>query len=171
MMDKDSRKKDLFANAMSNLMRDKLGMSIDLLDEILRADPDDKPALLARGSLYLKMGNAKSAKTDFSRVLEIYGNHPKAHYLRGLAREMEGDDSEALSDFNQAIDIDPEYAAAYYSRATLLTKMGREAEASGDMKTVAQLTNANIESFANENNIWRSNHLRIDSILENEMQR
>ncbi len=32
-MDKDNRKKDLFANAMSNLMRDKLGMSIDLLNE------------------------------------------------------------------------------------------------------------------------------------------
>ncbi len=171
MMDKDSRKKDLFANAMSNLMRDKLGMSIDLLNEILHADPDDKLALLARGTVYLKMGNAQSAETDFSQVLEIDANQSKAHHLRGLAKEMEGDDNEALSDFNQAIDIDPEYGAAYYSRATLLTKMGREAEAAEDMKTVAQLTNANIESFANENNIWRSNQLRIESLLENEMQR
>ena len=170
-MDKDNRKKDLFANAMSNLMRDKLGMSIDLLDEILRADPDDKLALLARGTVYLKMGNAKSAKTDFSRVLEIDGNQSKAHHLRGLAKEMEGDDNAALNDFNRAIDIDPEYGAAYYSRATLLTKMGRGAEAAEDMKTVAQLTSANIESFANENNIWRSNQLRMESILENEMQR
>ena len=170
-MDKDNRKKVLFANAMSNLMRDKLGMSIDLLDEILRADPDDKPALLARGTVYLKMGNAKNAKADFSRVLEIDANQSKAHHLRGLAKEMEGDDNEALSDFNQAIDINPEYGAAYHSRATLLTKMGREAEAAEDMKMVTQLTNANIESFANENNIWRSDQLRIESILENEMQR
>ena len=170
-MEKEIRKNKLFANAMSNLMRDKLGMSIDLLDEILRADPDDKLALLARGSVYLKMGNAKSAKTDFSRVLEIDAKNPKAHHLRGLASEMEGNDNEALNDFNHAIGIYPEYAAAYYSRATLLTKLGQETEAAEDMKMVAQLTNINIESFANENNIWRSHQLSIESILESEMQR
>ena len=170
-MDKDNRKKDLFANAMSNLRRDKLGMSIDFLNEILRADPDDKLALLARGTVYLKMGNAQNAKTDFSRVLEIDGNHPKAHHLRGLAKEMEGDDNEALNDFNHAVDLDPEYGAAYCSRATLLTKTGREAEAAKDMKMFAQLTNAKIESFANESNIWRSNQLRIESFLEKERRR
>ena len=50
-MDTKNRNKELFANAMSNLMNNKLGMSIDLLNEILRADPDDKLALLARGSV------------------------------------------------------------------------------------------------------------------------
>jgi hypothetical protein len=39
------------------------------------------------------------------------------------------------------------------------------------MKMVAHLTNVNIESFANENNVWRSRHLQMEGTLESEMQR
>ena len=170
-MDKDDRKKELFANAMSNLTKNKLGISLDLLNEIIDTDSDDKLALLARGSVYLKMGNTENAIGDYSRTLEIDAKHPKAFHLRGLAREMAGDDDEALKDFNKAIEIDSEYGAAFYSRATLLTKMGREDSALEDMKMVSQLSNRNIESFANENNVWRSRHVQMEAMVESEMQR
>ncbi len=170
-MDKIDRKKDLFASAMSNLMKDKLGISIDLLNEIIDTDPDDKLALLARGSVYLKLGNTENAIGDFNRTLQIDSNHPKAYHLRGLAREMAGDDDEALKDLNKAIDIDSEYGAAYYSRATLLTKMGQEDSALEDMKMVSHLSNRNIESFANDNNVWRSRQLQTENIMESEMHR
>ena len=84
---------------------------------------------------------------------------------------MAGDDDEALKDFNQAIEIDSEYGAAFFSRATLLTKMGQEDLALEDMKMVNYLSNLNIESFANENNIWRSRHLQMENIMETEMYR
>ena len=77
----------------------------------------------------------------------------------------------ALRDFNQAIEIDSEYGAAFFSRATLLTKMGQEDLALEDMKMVNHLSNLNIESFANENNIWRSRHLQMENIMETEMYR
>jgi len=170
-MDNKDRNKDLFASAMSNLMKDNLGISIDLLNEIIDTDPDDKLALLARGSVYLKMGNTENAIGDFSRTLQIDSRHPKAYHLRGLAREMAGDDEKALEDLNKAVDIDSEYGAAYYSRATLLTKMGREDSALEDMKMVSHLSNRNIESFANENNLWRSRHLQMENMMESEMQR
>jgi hypothetical protein len=54
IMVKDDRKNKLLANAVANLKRDKLGMGIDLLDEIMLIDPNSKVALLARGSVYLK---------------------------------------------------------------------------------------------------------------------
>jgi tetratricopeptide (TPR) repeat protein len=170
-MDKNNRRTELFTNAMSNLMKNKFGISIDLLNEILDADSDDKLALLARGTVYLKMGNAQNAENDFSRVLELDAVHPRAFHLRGLARESKGDDDEALNDFNQAIEIDPAYGAAYYSRASLLTKMGREDAAAEDMQMIAHLTDVNIESFANESNVWRSRHMQLETILESEMQR
>ncbi|MGD9372749.1 MAG: tetratricopeptide repeat protein, partial [Desulfobacterales bacterium] len=124
-MEKRDRRNELFVNAMSSFMEDNLGVSIDLLNEILDADSDDKLALLARGSVYLKMSNAKNAIGDFSRAIEIDPKHPKSYHLRGLAKEMLGDAEKALKDFDKAIEIDPEYGAAYYSRATLLTKMGK----------------------------------------------
>lgn len=170
-MNTNDRNKDIFASAMSNFMEDKLGISIDLLNEIIDTDPDDRLALLTRGSVYLKMGNTENAISDFSQTLQIDSSHPKAYHLRGLAREMAGDDDEALKDLSKAIEIDSEYGAAYYSRATLLTKMGREDSALEDMKMVSQLSNHNIESFANENNIWRSRQLQVEDALESEMHR
>ena len=168
---KKVRRNEIFADAMKKLMKDKLGMSIDLLDELVKTDSDDRLAVLARGSVYLKMGNAENAINDFNRALDIDPNHQKAFHLRGLAREMAGDNDEALKDFNKAIDIDPEYGAAYYSRATLLTKMGQEDLAAEDMKMVTHLSNRNIETYANENNVWRSRQLQVETILENEAQR
>jgi hypothetical protein len=49
--------------------------------------------------------------------------------------------------------------------------MGQEDPAAEDMKMVAQLSNLNIESFANENNVWRSRQLQVESALESELQR
>ena len=170
-MENTERKNEIFANAMSNLMKDKFGMSIDLLNELIDADSDDKLAVLARGSVYLKMGDTKNAIGDFSRALEIDSKHPKAYHLRGLAHEMAGDNDKALKDFDRAIDIDPEYGAAFYSRATLLTKMGQEESALEDMKMVTHLSNLNIENFANENNVWRSRQLQLEEAMESEMHR
>jgi Tfp pilus assembly protein PilF len=165
------RNSELFANAMSNLMNDKPGVSIDLLDEVLNADPGDRLAWLARGSVYLKMKNSQNAISDFNRAIQLDSNHPKAYHLRGLAREMAGENDEALSDISKAISIDPEYGAAYFSRASLLTKMGQEDAASEDMKMVTHLTNLNLETFSNENNLWRSRHMQLEGIMESELNR
>jgi len=160
-----------FADAMSNLMKDDLGMSIELLNEIIDAEPGDKLALLARGAVYMKRGDAEHSANDFSRVIDLDGSYAKAYHLRGLAREMAGNDDEALKDLNKAIDVDPQYGAAYYSRATLLTKLGREDPAAKDMQTISHLTNRNIEQFANDNNVWRSWHMQLETIMETEMDR
>lgn len=170
-MKASEKRNELFTSAMSHLSNENLGMSIDLLNEILDSDPDDRLALMARGSVYLKKGEADQSIGDFSRVIGKNEDYAKAYHLRGLARELSGDNDEALNDFNEAIDIDPEYGAAYYSRATLLTKMGREDSAAEDMETIAHLTNRNIEQYANENNVWRSQHMRVESIMDNEMNR
>jgi len=170
-MNYKDRNKELFASAMSKMMDDKLGVSIDLLNEVIKADPDDRLAFMARGTVYLKMGNAQNATLDFSRAIEINAAHPRAYHLRGLALEMAGENDKALADISQAIDLEPEYGAAYNSRATLLTKMGREDAAAEDMKMVTHLTNRNLEVFANENNIWRSRQMQLEGILESDMNR
>ena len=170
-MPNDEKNRELFTNAMSNLMNDKLGISIDLLSELIEVDSDNKLAYLARGSVYLKLNDSKNAIDDFNRAIEIDPNHPKAYHLRGLAQEMVGDNDEALRDFNRAIDIDSEYGAAFYSRASLLTKMGQEELALEDMQMVNHLSNLNIESFANENNVWRSRQLQLEEVMESEMHR
>ena len=163
------RKSRLFSHALSYFSEEKFGMSIDLLNEILSSDPDDKIALLTRGSIYLKMGSSKKALWNFNRAIEVDPTYARAYHLKGLAHEIAGEGENALQDLNKAIELDGEYGAAYYSRATLLAKMGQAESAVEDMKMVNQLTNLNLEIVANENNVWRSRQLQLESIFENDM--
>ena len=97
--------------------------------------------------------------------------YAKAYHLRGLARSQMGEDIAATGDFDKAITLDPEYGAAYYSRANLHAKRGQEEQAREDMEMATHLTNRNIDAYANENNIWRSEHLNVENALESELHR
>jgi len=134
-------------------------------------DPDRKLTFVSRGSAYLKLNRLEEALADFNHAIDIDPDYARAFHLRGLVEEKQGDDAGALDDFTRAIEINPEYGAAYHSRATLQTKMGHEDLAIEDIAMVQHLTNKNIETFANENNVWRSQQLRLESIMESELGR
>jgi tetratricopeptide (TPR) repeat protein len=167
----DDNTKDLFTHAMSEFLKENYGKSKELLNGVLEADPNHKLALVTRGTAHLKLNHADSALDDFNRALEVDPTYARALHMRGAVRERLGDDEEALSDFGRAIEINPEYAAAYYSRATLLSKLGREDQATEDIERVMHLTNRNIETFANDSNVWRTQHMRLESMLESELGR
>ncbi len=163
--------KDLFAHAMSEFLKENYEKSRELLDQVIERDPGHKLALVTRGTAELKMNHVKAAWKDFDRATQIDPSYARAFHMRGVAMEKQGDDEAALDDFCKAIELNPEYGAAYYSRATLFSKLGREDHAAQDIEMVAHLTNRNVESFANENNVWRSQHLRLESELESELGR
>jgi Tfp pilus assembly protein PilF len=162
---------DLFAYAMSEFLKANYGKSVELLGQLLDSEPNHKLALTTRGTAYLKMNHTDSAEEDFDRAIRIEPSYARAYHMRGVVRENKGDSDGAMADFTKAIELKPEYAAAYYSRAALYTKLGKEDYAAEDIETVTHLTNTNIEAFANENNVWRSNQLRVEEMLESEMNR
>ncbi len=155
---------DLFKDGMIEFAKDNIDKSIELFTRAIDLNAESRLAYTARGSAYMKMGRDDDALKDFDKAIEIDPDSSRAYHLRGLLREKRGQNDSALSDFNKAIDLNPEYGAAFYSRATLLTKLGREEEAVQDMQMVTHLTNKNIETFANENNLWRSQHLRMEAM-------
>jgi len=170
-MTKANTIKDKFDDGRYELMNGNFEKSIELFSAALKSDPNHKLALLSRGSAFLKLNNVREAIEDFNRALALDPDYAKAYHLRAIAKEKDNRDESALDDLSKAIDIDPEYSAAFYSRATLLTKMKREDEALEDIEMVQHLTNKNIESFANENNIWRSQQLRLESMMESDLGR
>ena len=153
---------EYFQKGMEEFVGHNYGRSIELLSRALDVDPDHKLASMSRGAAYLKLDRSIEAIDDFNRVLEMDDEYARAWHLRGLAREKSGDDEAALNDFNRAIELDPEYGAAYFSRATLFTKMGDTDRATEDAQMVTHLTELNIQNFAEENNIWRSHHLKLE---------
>ena len=162
---------DIYTDAMHEFLNDNLEKSIELLSEAAELDPLRILTFVSRGSAYLKLNRLEEALADFNHAIDMDPNYARAFHLRGLVHEKQGDDSGALEDFTRAIEINPEYGAAFHSRATLHTKMGHEDLALEDIAMVQHLTNKNIETFANENNIWRSQHLRLESIMESELGR
>ena len=156
--------KQKFDAAMADFVGQNYGKSIDLFSEAITFDPAFKLAIKSRGAAYLRLGNIQNAIADFNRVLELDPRNARTFHLRGLAHEKAGDDKQALADLNKAIEINPEYGVAYHSRANLYTKMGDTEQAAEDIQMVMHLSEVNIESFANDNNIWRSRQLQLESL-------
>jgi Tfp pilus assembly protein PilF len=177
--DKDMRFKmkneefmEFFKRAMEAYTGNNFEESVELLNAAIENNPDFKLAYASRGAAYMRLNNAKAAIGDFDKAIELDGEYSRVFHLRGLAREKLGENDSALEDFDRAIELDPEYGAAYYSRATLLTKMGDEDRAVEDMEMVTHLTNRNIEEFANDNNVWRSQFLKLEAQgVASEMER
>jgi Flp pilus assembly protein TadD len=170
-MSTNGDRNDLFAYAMSEFLKNNFGKSVELLGKLLEDEPKHKLALTTRGTAHLKLNHPDSAVNDFNHALQIDPSYARAYHMRGIARETRGDSDGAIEDFTKAIELKPEYGAAYYSRAALYSKLGKEDFATEDIETFTSLTNTNIESFANENNVWRSNQLRVEEMLESELDR
>ena len=157
-----TRAKEFFQEGMVEFVGQNYDKSIEALNRAIESDSTYKLARLSRATAFMKLDRLDEARTDFDRVIDIDPTYSKAYHLRGLLHERIGDQQAALTDFSEAIDLDPDYGAAYYSRANLHTNMGNEDLATEDIRMVTHITNVNIETYANENNIWRSQHLKLE---------
>lgn len=155
--------KEKFNQGMKAFVDKDLQKAADCFSEVIEMEPNFTLAYISRGSTFNRMEEEDEAMSDFNKALELKPDYPRAYHLRGLLHEKKHNNEKALEDFSKAIDLDPEYGAAYYSRASLHSKMGREEEAKEDIGMVTMLTEQNIGAFANENNIWRSHHLRLEA--------
>ena len=163
---------DLFQKAMEEFIGRNYEESIEAFTQAIEMDPELKLAVMSRGSAYFKLDRLDKAHLcagrgrpeHLDRVVEIDPTNARAYHLRGLVNDKSGDHQSALADFSKAIDLDPGYGAAYYSRANLHAKLGSADLATEDIQMATHLTEVNIEKFANENNVWRSQQLRLEEM-------
>ena len=162
---------DFFAEGMSEFAGTRYDKSIELLTRAMTMDPGHMLAVVGRGAAYLKLDLLDQARDDFDRAIRMDSGYARAYHMRGLVSEKRGDDQTALADFNRAIELNPEYGAAYYSRATLHAKMANTEMAQEDIEMVAHLGTHNLESFMNENNLWQTQHMRVEDAIGTELER
>ena len=161
--------REKFEEGMTDFVGRNYGRSIDLLSQAIELDPRFTLALKSRSAAYLKLDKVREAIADMNAVIELAPENARAYHMRGLAFDKSGDFDRALEDFGQALKLYPDYGAAYYSRASLHNKMGHSDLAGEDIQMVTRLSEVNIESFANENNVWRSRHLRLESMYDDDI--
>ncbi len=155
---------EAFERGMDAFVNDDFSESVEEFTKATEIDPDFALTYVSRGAALMKMHRFEESIADFDHAIELDPDYPKTYHLRGLARIEVEDHEGALEDFGNAIDLDPDYGPAYYSRATLQIKLGREDLATEDIQMVQVLTEMNTQAFANENNIWRSEQLRLEEM-------
>ena len=163
--------KGLFESGMVEFANARYDKSIELFTQAIQKDAASAIAFVSRGAAYLKLDMLEQAKEDFDSAVSIDPGYARAYHMRGLAREKHGDDQAALADFNRAIDLNPEYGAAYYSRATIHARLSDTESAQSDIEMVAHLGSRNLETFMGENNVWHTQHMRVEDALETELER
>jgi tetratricopeptide (TPR) repeat protein len=162
---------DNVSQALHAFARADYPTSISLFNQVLAEDPDHRLSLLSRGSAFIRSNRLDEAMADFDRVIALYPENVQAYHLRGLAKASRGDDLEALKDFDKAIEMDAAYGAAHASRAAVHQRLGHDDLASEDMAMMANLTRVNLETYAVENNVLQSEHLRVEDAMETELNR
>ena len=170
-MDRLDSFKDIVSSAMQAFLQENYEDSIVLFNRALSHQPAHRLSLLSRGSAFMRLSRLDDARADFDRAIEAHPDHARAYHLRGLVKERQGDDSGAVADFDKAIGLDMDYGAAYASRASVHQKLGHQDLAARDMETVVALTKTNLETYGNENNVLRSQHMVLEDALETELNR
>jgi tetratricopeptide (TPR) repeat protein len=163
--------KDDISRALGAFAREDYQESIRLFNIVLSEKPDHRLSLLGRGSAYLKSDRLGEAVADFDRMIALYPDYVRAYHLRGVAEATRGDNLKAIKDFDKAIELDAAYGAAYASRGSVHQRLGHAEQAAEDMAMVTHLTQVNLESYNVENNVWQTQHMRVEDAMETELNR
>lgn len=101
-----------------------------LIAEVLDENARDNGALLLRGQIALRRGDAREAISDFRSVLKDQPENPAVHRLLASAYERNGEIKLALDSLQKAVQVDTSVIESRVQYAQLLMKTGDLAKAS-----------------------------------------
>lgn len=158
-----NKSNNLYESGVSAFLNREYDQSIDNFTRAMEAGDKSYALWVSRGAAYLQSNRIELALGDFSRAITTRPKHPRGYHMRALAHDKQGDAASALTDLDHAIALDPEYGSAFKSRAMVLDKLGRGDEAAADMRMATHLTELRLAEFNNENNVWHSNHMKLEA--------
>ena len=92
-----------------------------------------------KADIYYEMGDAKSAISEWDKVLSAQPEYGFGYYRRGWYKELSGDLDGAVEDLSMSIVIDPKYAYSYVTRGDIYMKQGKKELAEADFKRVIEI--------------------------------
>jgi tetratricopeptide (TPR) repeat protein len=123
--------------------------AISLMDQAIKANPDDASAFYHRGLAHAAKSDACSnlhlcppsfekerAIADYDQAIKLDANNPNYFYRRGLVYKT---NDQSLRDYEQAIKLDPDFVEAINSRGILWAFRGQYDRAIQDYDQVIKL--------------------------------
>jgi Flp pilus assembly protein TadD len=126
----------------------KLRESISAFTKAVEGGYEPRISYLSRGVAYLRLRESDKAIADFSRVIHLDSNNPRAYYFRGIAHAQEKDFEKAVADFSDAIRLKPDNGAAVFARGAAYIEIGKPEEAVRDIKNASNYLAAVVQGYA-----------------------
>ncbi len=122
---KQERIQSLYSRALGAIYAGKTEVAGDALQEILKVDPMNVPALLRLGELALEAEDHKQALDYFKRALSSEPENAETLLSLVKVKEYMGEFEEALHYIDEILDSDPKNITALYRKRELLERLGR----------------------------------------------
>ncbi len=106
----------LYQEAENAVAGGDLGTAADLYSDVIDADPEHLDAHVARGRVFLDLGDYSRAMSDFMVAEEIAQDNPEPQVAIGDLYFARKDYRRAIEYFNAALSLDPEHAMAFCRR-------------------------------------------------------
>ena len=123
--------------------------AIEVLNVLLRHDPNDFDAHFLRGIAKYNMDDLLGADADFTRAVELNPVFTGAYYYRAITRSRLGNYDDALKDFAEAIDLRPDLADPYYSRGVTLLLNQQFEDAIADFDRYIRFEKRHVAAYLN----------------------
>ena len=160
--------KAAFQEGQLLLIEGKFNEGAEAFTRALEAGADQFQCLLARGVAYLRLKESDKAIADFSSAIEKNSSNHRPYYYRGMALMVKGDFQKAVQDFTKALEFKPGLEFVRFARAVSLSRLGRSDEAMEDFKKVIPAMETNLEAFADEYGIVKTEMWRVMNQLTGE---
>ena len=115
---------DVLRQARAAFDRNQFDQAINLLDGLLKEQPNNIEALRFRAGTFLRKGDPARALYDIERALNLKGDDWVAHSILGDVHRVRGDIASALAAYGKAIALNPKAAFALNSRGAIYRDRG-----------------------------------------------
>ena len=121
------------------ILKNRLEEAAKLNDQILKSSPRDVDALVYRGQIQLRQGNASGAVDSLQDAVNNDPNNAVAHYQLGIAYSQQHDDDRAQAQWLEAVRLKPDMIDAQRALAEVELRRG---DTEGVLRTAQQLVSA-----------------------------
>ena len=105
-----------------------IDQTVELLDAVLKSDPNNVRALYFKGIVLQHLGKAETAVSCFEKVVAQRPNDGVAWYLLGMCKQRVGQPCER--ELLKAVELRPYLGSAYYKPGRLCKRPARRTRAS-----------------------------------------
>jgi protein O-GlcNAc transferase len=141
------RIKTLLENSRLRSAKEK-DSSIAKYEEILKAAPNDKDALMSLGCLYHRKFQFEKAIESKLKAASISPNDPAVKFSLGCSYCAKGDFSAAIKSYSEALALKPDYVEACEGLAEQYQIMGQQGKAEKWLCKAEELKSASAKNMS-----------------------